>query len=498
MRRRMGMESYGLGDRYITPDRRLSKMLLEGNTRKGKPAYHWSDTLGRIAQQLAGGYLAGRDRKNQNAANEAFTKVEADSFTRQPMISEEQARGSNQVGAILDQYNDQNVMEGPMVQENVRRIGKQQDRITQAEDRIKEANNPGTVYNNPADRDKRIEFENNSIANANDMIDQYGDRFNDQMAIGKGHRDIFVDREIARQREASEQNVLDKKMPQSEYSMQNLRELTDNPYAQRLLQGLMMQSADRDYASGLAETQFERKKEIAQLPMSQKQVQQKKDLLKPTRPKTVKTAKGVFILNDDGTLGNKLGDPHSDFMNPLDQAKLEKLKMDKIASNKESKSAQIKDQDALIALKRKTGMLDDTIERAKKNINWWSTGAPGTVSSLMPNETDRSNLDSDLLTLKANLGFDSLQQMRENSKTGGALGNVSENENLLLQAINGALDPKNRSQLEDNLDRIKALYPQVLKEKEDTYSRVYGEAYNPTDKNQKNAPPPPSGFEVVN
>jgi hypothetical protein len=88
--------------------------------------------------------------------------------------------------------------------------------------------------------------------------------------------------------------------------------------------------------------------------------------------------------------------------------------------------------------------------------------------------------------------------MRDNSKTGGALGNVSENENLLLQAINGALDPKNRSQLEDNLDRIKALYPQVLKEKEDTYSRVYGEAYNPTDKNQKNAPPPPSGFEVVN
>jgi len=253
-----GIGSYRLGDKYVSPDRKLSELLMQESARKG-PAYHWSDTLGRIAQGLTGGYLAGRDRKNQNAANEAFTKVEADSFTRQPMISEEQARGSNQVGAILDQYNDQNLMEGPMVQENVRRIGKQQDRITQAEDRIKEANNPGTVYNNPADRDKRIEFENNSIANANDMIDQYGDRFNDQMAIGKGDRDIFVDKEIARQREASEQNVLDKKMPQLDYSMQNLRGLENNPYAQRLLQGLMMNQMQTDAASRLAGTARDQK-----------------------------------------------------------------------------------------------------------------------------------------------------------------------------------------------------------------------------------------------
>ena len=123
-------------------------------------------------------------------------------------------------------------------------------------------------------------------------------------------------------------------------------------------------------------------------------------------------------------------------------------------------------------------MLDETIKRAMSNINWASTGATGLFSSVMPFETDRSNLDSDLLTLKANLGFDSLQQMRDNSKTGGALGNVSENENLLLQAINGALEPKNRDQLVENLGRIKALYPQVLAEKEQTYKSVYGEAYD--------------------
>ena len=63
--RRRGIGSYTLGDQYISPDRRMSQMLMEGSTRKGKPAHHYSDTLGRIAQQLAGGYLAGRDQKTR-------------------------------------------------------------------------------------------------------------------------------------------------------------------------------------------------------------------------------------------------------------------------------------------------------------------------------------------------------------------------------------------------------------------------------------------------
>ena len=468
-----GMGGYTLGDRYVTPDRRLSQMLMQQGS-KGGPSNSWQETLGRIAQQLSGAYIGKLDQDNQDVAYQTRAKLEPTTY--RPPTEEEAYK------------------ESPALR-NLQALGQEKeipgfDLLHELPPQPQSSDASSQIMGDPNDSysDEQFEKDFSMEENPTEEPPRVGPRdYAQELAQGMGAYRGNEDNRITKQ-----------KMPQSEYSMQELRKLTDNPYAQRLLQGLMMQSADRDYASGLAETQFERKKEIAQLPMSQKQVQQKKDLLKPTRPKTVKTAKGVFILNDDGTLGNKLGDPHSDFMNPLDQAKLDKLKMDKIAANKESKSAQIKDQDALIALKRKTGMLDDTIERAKKNINWWSTGAPGTVSSLMPNETDRSNLDSDLLTLKANLGFDSLQQMRENSKTGGALGNVSENENLLLQAINGALDPKNRSQLEDNLDRIKALYPQVLKEKEDTYSRVYGEAYNPTDKNQKNAPPPPSGFEVVN
>ena len=315
-----GIGSYGLGDKYVSPDRRLAKMLMETNSRKGQPSNNWVESLGRIAQQLAGGYLVGRDRKNQDVANKAFTGVQPDSYTRQPTISEADARGSSQVGDILEQYNDQNLMEGPMVRYNVKKIGEQQDRITQAEKAINEANNPETpsYINDPADRARRIEFENQSIADANMDIDRFGDQFNAQMIGGRTNKDEYVNREVREQMEASEQDVLDKKMPQSEYSMQNLRGLTDNPYAQRLLQGLMMQSADRDYASGLAETKrgydvtdattvYDRQKELKQMPMSSKQFEQKQLLTKPPRQQFLTTAEGVFMVNPDGSKGLRVG-----------------------------------------------------------------------------------------------------------------------------------------------------------------------------------------------
>ena len=333
-RSRMGIGSYGLGDRYISPDRRLSKMLLEGNTRKGKPAYHWSDTLGRIAQQLAGGYLAGRDRKNQDVANRTFTGVEPDSYTRQPTISEADARGSSQVGDILEKYNDQNLMEGIMPQYNVQKIGEQQDRINTAEDAINELNRPSGIQEGVGSTPLRapenirqafLDKQNQDIADANRQIDQFGDQFNAQMIGGRSNKDEYVNREVREQMEASEKkDVLDKKMPQSEYSMQELRKLTDNPYAQRLLQGLMMQSADRDYASGLAETQrknkvdaattaYDRQKELKQMPMSPRQFEQKQSLAKPTRPQFQNTAEGVFRVNPDGSLGERVGSPHNQF-----------------------------------------------------------------------------------------------------------------------------------------------------------------------------------------
>ena len=51
------------------------------------------------------------------------------------------------------------------------------------------------------------------------------------------------------------------------------------------------------------------------------------------------------------------------------------------------------------------------------------------------------DLRNTLETIKANIGFESLQAMREASKTGGALGQVAVQELTALQAILGSLDP---------------------------------------------------------
>jgi hypothetical protein len=64
-----------------------------------------------------------------------------------------------------------------------------------------------------------------------------------------------------------------------------------------------------------------------------------------------------------------------------------------------------------------------------------------------------------VLTLKANLGFDRLQQMREASPTGGALGQVAVQELEALQASVGSLEVgQSQSELKRNLDKIDKHY----------------------------------------
>jgi hypothetical protein len=56
------------------------------------------------------------------------------------------------------------------------------------------------------------------------------------------------------------------------------------------------------------------------------------------------------------------------------------------------------------------------------------------------NSTKAGSMEGMLTTIKANVGFDELQAMREASPTGGALGQVSEQEIAFLQALLGDLE----------------------------------------------------------
>jgi hypothetical protein len=69
------------------------------------------------------------------------------------------------------------------------------------------------------------------------------------------------------------------------------------------------------------------------------------------------------------------------------------------------------------------------------------------------------DLRSAIETVKANLGFDRLQQMRESSPTGGALGQVAVQELVALQATVASLDPRQSpKQLAKNLEKIEGHY----------------------------------------
>lgn len=66
-------------------------------------------------------------------------------------------------------------------------------------------------------------------------------------------------------------------------------------------------------------------------------------------------------------------------------------------------------------------------------------------------------------TIKANAGFDRLQQMRNASPTGGALGQVSEMENRLLQATIGNLEQsQSQAQFLANMRAVKETYLDII------------------------------------
>ena len=75
--------------------------------------------------------------------------------------------------------------------------------------------------------------------------------------------------------------------------------------------------------------------------------------------------------------------------------------------------------------------------------------------------SEEQSVNNAVDTLKANVAFDRLQKMRDNSKTGGALGQVSEKELRLLEANLASLDPTSR-EFRNNLETIRRTYQRII------------------------------------
>ena len=96
----------------------------------------------------------------------------------------------------------------------------------------------------------------------------------------------------------------------------------------------------------------------------------------------------------------------------------------------------------------------DAIDKAFPKINMLSAGV-GSLTAGTP-LAPATDLRESLRPIIAIIGFDELQRLRDASPTGGALGQVSERENVYLQSVRGSLAQIQRpEQLKENLNNIK-------------------------------------------
>jgi hypothetical protein len=95
------------------------------------------------------------------------------------------------------------------------------------------------------------------------------------------------------------------------------------------------------------------------------------------------------------------------------------------------------------------------VDEALKNVSKWTTGVTGAVAANIPG-TSAVDFRSTVETIKANLGFQELQAMREASPTGGALGAIAVQELISLQSTVANLDPaQSPGTIRQNLQQIR-------------------------------------------
>ena len=133
---------------------------------------------------------------------------------------------------------------------------------------------------------------------------------------------------------------------------------------------------------------------------------------------------------------------------------------------------------AIRALEDKTEEVDQSINEAIALSNRYTTGLLGSVSKNIP-ESDALKLASILDSIRANLGFDALTEMRQNSPTGAALGAISNDENKLLQSTIASLNQNlSAESLKANLRKIHEVRNKALKRARENFEEDFNSVYS--------------------
>jgi hypothetical protein len=115
-----------------------------------------------------------------------------------------------------------------------------------------------------------------------------------------------------------------------------------------------------------------------------------------------------------------------------------------------------------------------TIDDVLPRVNALTSGFGGKQLSKISG-TDALDVQRDIDTIIANLGFEELQEMRNNSKTGGALGNVVVKELELLQSVKSNIQTdQSPSQLRKNLEKARKLKIESDDRIRKAFEREYG------------------------
>jgi hypothetical protein len=118
--------------------------------------------------------------------------------------------------------------------------------------------------------------------------------------------------------------------------------------------------------------------------------------------------------------------------------------------------------------------INSVIDNAIASADGWTTGIGGAATGWIPG-TPAHNLGENLKTIEADAAFSSLQNMRDNSVTGGALGQVSERELGLLSSAKAALSQsQSEEQFKENLIRYKEARNQAMLNTAKAYEQDYG------------------------